>query len=91
MLQDVYKRQVLLHPSDVLVYVRVTEPGDSALTTPALFTVAILVFPEDQVPFEAGLTFAVNPTQAEEGPLNTGAPGTAFMVTILPEPEVQPV
>ena len=53
------KGKVLLHPSEVLIYVKVTEPAATPVTTPALVTVAMAVLLLVQVPREFGVTLAV--------------------------------
>lgn len=60
------------------------------MTKPVFVILAILLLLDTQVPFVEGVTFAVKPTQTKEGPLMTGAPGTAFMAAVLDEPDVHP-
>lgn len=85
------KGMELLQPSEVLVYVSVTDPGAIPLTSPALETVAMLLFPEVQVPFVDGVTFPVEPTQTEVAPPNTGRPGMALITTFPDEGEIHPL
>ena len=80
---------MLLHPSDVLVYVSVTVPTVKAVTTPPLVMVAIAVLLLDQMPFVEGVTFAVAPTQTAVAPPIAGFVGTAFMVTLVVATETQ--
>lgn len=59
------------------------------MINPALVIVAMLLLLDDQVPLLFGVTFAVEPVQTDEGPLITGAPGTALIITSLDEGELQ--
>lgn len=71
----------LLQPSDVLVYVKVTEPAATPVTTPALVMVAILLFEEAHVPFVEGVTMAVDPAQTSVAPPKAGAKGGVLITT----------
>ena len=79
----------LEHPSAVLVYVNVTEPAATPVTTPALLIVATAVLLLAQVPFVAGVTLAVLPTQTEVAPPMTGFVGIALTTTFADDGEVQ--
>ena len=80
--------RVLLQPSDVLVYVNVTEPAATPVTTPALVTVATAVLLLAQVPDVFGVTLAVKPTQTEAAPPVTGFVGISLIPTFADEGEV---
>ncbi|MBK7524728.1 MAG: hypothetical protein IPI53_11385 [Saprospiraceae bacterium] len=73
--------RVLLHPSDVRVYVRITEPALSPDTTPAFVMVDIAVFEDDHTPPEEGVTLVFDPVHTAEAPPRVGADGIAFTVT----------
>lgn len=79
---------VFEHPSEVLVYVKVNEPADSADTNPELDTVATEVLLDAQVPFVDGVTFAVKPTQILAVPPTIGAPGMALITTFVEDRDV---
>jgi hypothetical protein len=79
---------VLLHPSDVLVYVKVTLPAETPVTTPALVTVTTALLLLDQLPLVEGVTLAVEPTHSAEEPPVTGFAGIALMTTFAEAEEV---
>lgn len=75
-------------PSEVLAYVKVTDPDATPVTKPALLIVAIPLLLELHVPFEDGVTFVDVPTQPIEEPPRTGFPGIAFITTLFEDNEV---
>lgn len=79
-------RQLLLF----LVYVRITMPGESAVTTPLLVIEATDGLLLVQVPWDVGLMLTVLPTQAKSGPLKTGVLGMVSINTDADEAETQP-
>jgi hypothetical protein len=79
--------KVLLHPSLVLVYVKVTGPADTPETTPALVIVAMAVLLLVHVPAVAGVTLAVEPIQTELAPPVTGFVGIVLMTTFADDVE----
>lgn len=76
-------------PSDVLVYVKVTLPAETPVTTPALDTVAtpLLLLVHD--PNEFGVTFVVRPVHPDVAPPITGGKIGALMVTFAEDGETQ--
>lgn len=78
-----------LHPSLLLVKVRVTEPAETLETKPAFVIVAILLLLEVQLPFVEGVTLTVFPKHTDTGPPVTGAPGTGFITTPAEAGDVQ--
>ena len=87
-LANTVKGHVAVHPSAVLVYVNVTEPAATPVTTPALVTVATAVLLLAQVPDVFGVTLAVKPTQTEAAPPVTGFVGISLIPTFADEGEV---
>lgn len=81
--------KVLEHPSEVLVYVRVTEPAVNAVTNPTFDTDAIELLLDVHVPLEDGVTLAVNPAHILVVPPTDGAPGTELIITLVEAGEVQ--
>jgi hypothetical protein len=80
--------RVLLQPSAVLVYVNVTEPAATPVTTPTLVTVATALLLLAHVPDVFGVTLAVKPTQTEAAPPVIGFVGIGLTTTFVDEGEV---
>ena len=80
--------RVLLQPSAVLVYVKVTEPAATPVTTPTLVTVATALLLLAHVPDVFGVTLAVKPTQTKAAPPVTGFVGIGLTTTFADEGEV---
>jgi hypothetical protein len=64
---------LLLHPVDVCVKVKVTDPCDIPVTNPAFVTIAIAPLLLDHVPPEVGDNVNVLPAQTEGAAITTGS------------------
>ena len=79
---------VLLHPVDVWVNVKVTEPAATPVMTPALVTVAIALLLLTHVPPVVGDNVAVLPTHTVAGAVTTGKAFTVTEEVVLLHPVV---
>ena len=77
---------VLLQPVAVEVKVNVTEPAATPVTSPALFTVALVASLLNQVPPEVGDKVKVPPTHTEAPAETAGGPFTATEEVVLLHP-----
>ena len=79
---------VLLHPVDVWVNVKVTEPAATPVMTPALVTVAIALLLLTHVPPVVGDNVAVLPTHTVAGAVTIGKAFTVTEEVVLLHPVV---
>jgi hypothetical protein len=77
---------VLLQPVDVRVYVNVTVPSDTPVTTPAFVTVATAGLLLTQVPSVEGVKLIVLPTQTAAGAVTIGSAFTVTFAVVLEQP-----
>lgn len=76
-------------PSEVLTYVKVTEPAAIPVTTPELVMEAMEGLLDVHVPLEEGVTLAVEPIHTEVAPPGTGFDGIGSITTLFEEIDVQ--